>query len=451
MKIYAVSLGCPKNSVDTECVLKEVTDAGYNLEFVETPDEADLLFVNTCGFVEAAVTESIDAVLDLGSRKRPDQILMVMGCMVARYGKALEAELPEVDVFLGTYEGDGFKEGLELALAGFTGSGGLPGTQCVPDPVRGQALNNGTTRPLSTPPWRAYVKISEGCSNRCTYCLIPRLRGGHRSIPAEGIVSEIRSLLLKGVKEITLVGQDLTAYRDGVTGLSELLDKIAMQMDTQQGHIPWIRLLYLHPERVTPRLLDTIASHPSICRYLDIPIQHASDRVLRAMGRGYGQGLLEDLFKEIKTRLPDASLRTTVITGFPGESEEDFEILMDFIRRWQFDQLGVFVYSDEEESASYRLADKVPPKVARERRKKIMSAQARISKAKNAARVGDIEEVLVEGVSSETDLLLVGRGRFQAPEVDGVVYINDGEASPGDLVRVQITDSHVYDLVGRIL
>jgi ribosomal protein S12 methylthiotransferase len=442
MKIYAVSLGCPKNSVDTECVLREIANAGYNLEFVSDPQKADLLFVNTCGFIEAAVTESIDVVLRLGGRKRDDQTLMVMGCMVARYGKTLEAEIPEADVFLGVHEGEGFNEVLKIALAGFTGRGGLPsGIETI--------ASSQTVRPLTTPPWRAYVKISEGCSNRCTYCLIPRLRGGHRSIPAESIVSEIGSLVGRGVKEITLVGQDLTAYRDGAAGLAELLDEIALKVDIPHGL--WIRLLYLHPARVTPRLLDAIASYPFVCQYLDIPIQHTSDRVLRAMGRGYGQALLEDLFKEIRTRLPNASLRTTVMTGFPGESEEDFEILMDFIRRWQFDNLGAFVYSDEEESASYRLTGKVSTGVARVRRKKIMSAQARISKAKNATRVGGIEEVLVEGVSSETDLLLVGRGRFQAPEVDGVVYINEGEASPGDMVRVQITDSHVYDLVGRIL
>ncbi|MGC8735781.1 MAG: 30S ribosomal protein S12 methylthiotransferase RimO [Dissulfurimicrobium sp.] len=449
MKIYAVSLGCPKNSVDTECVLKEITTTCPDPEFINDPQKADLLFVNTCGFIEAAVMESIDAILDLGSRKRPDQILMVMGCMVARYGKALEDELPEVDVFLGTHEEDGFKKELKAALAGFVGQGKTRRLFSIGALATNNAQTVQGAEPLTTPPWRAYVKISEGCSNRCTYCLIPRLRGGQRSVPAESIISEIRSLAGRGVKEITLVGQDLTAYRDGVVGLAELLEEIVFKIDLPSSL--WIRLLYLHPTRLTPRLLDVIASCPSICRYLDIPIQHASDKVLRTMGRGYGQGLLEDLFKEIRTKIPDASLRTTVMTGFPGESEEDFEILMDFIKRWQFDQLGAFVYSDEEESASYRLTDKVSPKVARERRKKIMSAQARISKAKNAARVGDIEEVLVEGISSETDLLLVGRTRFQAPDVDGIVYINDGRASPGDIVKIQITDSHVYDLVGRIL
>ncbi|MGQ9811964.1 MAG: 30S ribosomal protein S12 methylthiotransferase RimO [Dissulfurimicrobium sp.] len=444
LKIYAVSLGCPKNSVDTECVLKEVINAGYSLEFVDTPDKAELLFVNTCGFIEAAVRESIDVVLKLGSKKRDDQTLMVMGCMVARYGKALETEIPEVDVFLGVYEGEGFNKGLKIALSSLNARR---------SDIRnaGQIIsgNRYTARLFTTPPWRAYVKISEGCSNRCTYCLIPRLRGGHRSVPVNNIVSEIRSLVGRGVKEITLVGQDLTSYRDGMAGLAELLEEIVFKVDIPPDL--WIRLLYLHPARITPRLLDVIVSCPSICRYLDIPVQHASDRVLRAMGRGYGQGFLEDLFKEIRTRFPDVSLRTTVMTGFPGESEDDFEILMDFIKRWRFDNLGVFVYSDEEESASYRLAGKISSRVASARRKKIMSAQARISKAKNASRVDSIEDVLVEGVLSETDLLLVGRGRFQAPEVDGVVYINDGEASPGDLVKVQITDSHVYDLVGRIL
>ncbi|MDA8161605.1 MAG: 30S ribosomal protein S12 methylthiotransferase RimO [Desulfobacteraceae bacterium] len=418
MKIYAVSLGCPKNSVDTECALKEIMNAdGKASLLVGSPEEADLLFVNTCGFIEAAVNESVDTILALGGQKRPDQSLMVMGCMVARYGKeALEKELPEVDSFIGVYD-------WASCDSRTAGAGPL----------------------AATPPWRAYVKISEGCSNHCTYCLIPRLRGGQRSRPMKEIVSEARNLAKKGVKEITFVGQDLTAYGENGAGLTELLEEIALKAD-----IPWIRLLYLNPAKVTSRLLDAMASHPAICQYLDIPVQHASDKVLRAMGRGYGIGLLRDLFAEARLRLPNASLRTTVMVGFPGEDQDDFEMLADFIKSQQLDHVGVFAYSDEEESASFRMNGKVQARTARQRKAKIMSIQARIARSKNAKKRGSVEEVLVEGFAPETNLLLMGRARFQAPDVDGVVYINEGTASAGELVKVDITGSHIYDLVGRI-
>lgn len=433
-KIHVVSLGCPKNTIDTELALGSIAAGDPGFRLVKTPEQADVLIVNTCGFIESAVTESIDAILELAEAKRPDQRLIVMGCLVNRYGKDLERELPEVDVFLGTDAHKVILEWLADRRMAPEGMSSFPSIETV------------SGRFISTPPWRAYLKISEGCSNRCTYCLIPGIRGPHRPFPAGKILEEARALGARGVKELTLVAQDLTAYRDGSVNLAGLLQLL----DDQSG-IPWIRLLYLNPARVTRDLIEMMASLPSVCPYFDIPVQHASDRILSAMGRGYGRERLDGVIGQIRSRLPEAAMRTTVMLGFPGEDEDDLTILKDFLIRHQFDHVGCFVYSDEEGAASRALPGKVDVRVARRRMREVQRLQAEISMRKYAALRGAVLDVLVEGTSEESDLLLAGRTRMQASGIDGIVYINSGKAPAGEIARVRITDSHVYDMVGEIV
>jgi len=426
MKVFAISLGCPKNTIDTEEALGSLGSTNSGVKLTNNLQEADLLIVNTCGFIEEAVSESIDTILAVAKEKTDGQILVVMGCLVQRYGKELKRELPEVDIFLGT--------GSPRSLVS------LVEEQAI------QQVESPCSRILTTPPWRAYVKISEGCSNRCTYCLIPMLRGKEISRPITEIVSEINSLVSKGVKEITLVAQDLTAYRNDGKTLTDLLETLVEDTDS-----PWLRLLYLNPGKVNIKLLETIAANAAICPYLDVPIQHASTNILRSMGRRYDNKYIEDLMSRIGSLLPHVSVRTTVMVGFPGETEDDFQSLRNFVEKWEFDHLGCFIYSDEKECAANNLPGKVPPDTAMMRKDEIMSLQARISRAKKSDMVGRVEQVLVEGVSSETELLLIGRTRHQAPEIDGIVYLNKGTADYGDIVTVKITDSHVYDLVGEII
>jgi ribosomal protein S12 methylthiotransferase len=349
-----------------------------------------------------------------------------MGCMVQRYGDDLKKELPEVDIFLGTGSPQSLVTLIKEQVIQKSGSPGA--------------------RILTTPPWRAYVKISEGCSNRCTYCLIPMLRGKEISRPVTEIVSEIDWLVSKGVKEITLVAQDLTAYRNDGKTLADLLETLVEDTD-----LPWLRLLYLNPGKVNTKLLETIALNTAICSYLDVPVQHASTDILRSMGRRYDKKYIEELMYKINNLLPYASLRTTVMVGFPGETEDDFQSLRNFVEKWKFDHLGCFIYSDEKECVANKLPGKVSPDTAMARKDEIMKLQARISRTKKSDMVGRVEQVLVEGVSPETELLLVGRTRYQAPEVDGVVYLNKGTADYGEIVPVKITGSHVYDLVGEII
>ncbi|MEA1991469.1 MAG: 30S ribosomal protein S12 methylthiotransferase RimO [Thermodesulfobacteriota bacterium] len=427
MKVFAISLGCPKNTIDTEMALGSLGSTNSGLKLTNNPQEADLLIVNTCGFIEEAVSESIDTILAVAKEKTNRQVLVVMGCMVQRYGDDLKKELPEVDIFLGT----GSPQSLITLIKDHTAQ---------------HPVQSPTNRVLTTPPWRAYVKISEGCSNRCTYCLIPMLRGNEISRSITEIVSEVNSLATKGVKEITMVAQDLTAYRNGEKTLSDLLEALAGETD-----LPWIRLLYLHPGKVNIRLLETIAANAAICPYLDIPIQHASTNILRSMGRRYDSKALENLMSRISKLFPHAAVRTTVMVGFPGETEDDFKKLRDFVERWEFEHLGCFIYSDEKECVANKLPGKVSTETAMARKDEIMNIQAGISRDKNSDMVGRVEQVLIEGQSSETELLLVGRTGYQAPEIDGIVYINEGAACCGEIVPVKITDSHIYDLVGEII
>lgn len=439
-KVHVVSLGCPKNLVDTEMMLGQLERAGY-ASCVDA-EEADLLLVNTCGFIQSAVEEGIEVILSLAEvrQRHPEKRLAVVGCMVQRYGKDLVAELPEVDLFIGTEGSQNITEQLRaLAPAGEQ-------RLYLAEPVF--LMDSTWPRRLSTPPHRAYLKVTEGCANRCSYCLIPSLRGPLRSRTLADLVAEVEMLSSNNVRELTFVAQDLTAYgHDLGAGAPKLVE--LLQALLAASSIPWFRLLYLHPARVTPELLAFMAATPRIVPYLDIPLQHVSDRILRAMNRPYGRRQISELLGRIRSVLPAAALRTTLMVGFPGESEDDFAQLVAFMQEERLDHVGVFGYSNEEGCAAYAMADQCGEEVKRERRDRLMALQKEISLEKNRAMVGRVEKVLVEGVSRETDLLLEGRTRFQAPDVDGCVYITSGTCNPGDIVDVLITEAHPYDLVGE--
>ena len=440
-KLYMVSLGCSKNLVDSEVMLGLLEKDGYQV--TERPEDADLLLVNTCGFIGSAVQEAIDEILALASFKKADsgKKLVVTGCLVQRYGTALEKELPEVDLFIGT---NGFHD-IIGRLHGKTPP--LPLAHSLEQTP--YLMDSSMPRKVSTPPHRAYMKITEGCINRCSYCLIPDIRGKLRSRTIADLLIEARRLDSEGVKELTLVAQDLLAYGLDLgekASLMDLLRQILAETD-----IPWIRLLYLHPARVKKDLLQLMATHSRLLPYMDIPFQHVSDRILRLMNRPYTKKSMVQLLDAARTILPHAALRTTMMVGFPGETEDDIAEMAAFLQEHHFDHLGVFAYANEEGCRAAGLAGQVNEKVKEARLQKIMELQAAVSFAALQKYVGRTEPVLVEGFSKETDLLLEGRTRYQAPdEIDGCVYIARGTAEPGSLVDVIITEAHTYDLVGEI-
>ncbi|MDR9501020.1 MAG: 30S ribosomal protein S12 methylthiotransferase RimO [Desulfurivibrionaceae bacterium] len=439
--IFPITLGCPKNRVDSEVMLGLLLEAGYLI--TAEPDQADILLVNTCGFIQPAVEEAIDTILDLVAVKKqhPGMKLVVTGCLVQRYGVGLRGELPEVDLFIGT---DGFQD-IVAHLSRLS-----TGEVLVHAPPPLYVMDSLTPRRLSTPPHRAYLKITEGCSNRCAYCMIPAIRGPLRSRTMEDIVPEVRELDALGLKELTLVGQDLTAYGldlgAGHAGLHHLLEQILTH-----SSIPWLRLLYLYPGRLSDQLLDLMAREERLLNYLDIPLQHVSEKVLKAMRRPFGKKHLHTLIERIRSKVPAAAIRTTFMVGFPGETDQDVEEIAAFLREYELHNVGVFTYSNEEGCAAEHLPAQVEEKVKQERFDYLMEIQSHISARINQGYVGRTLEVLVEGVSQETELLLEGRSRFQAPEIDGCVYIAEGQCNSGDLAKVAITEAHTYDLVGHIV
>lgn len=436
--LYIVSLGCAKNLVDSEVMLGLLDQRGYSV--VETPDEAGLLLVNTCGFIGSAVEEAVDEILALAEYKKADPAkrLVVTGCLVQRYGGELQKELPEVDLFVGT---DGFQKIVELLEEEES-----PSLTMVP--TSSFLMDSSLPRKISTPAHRAYLKITEGCDNRCSYCLIPSIRGRLRSRTVADLLTEARGLDTAGVKELTLVAQDLLAFGldRGRAELAELLAAIL-----EQTSIPWLRLLYLHPARLQRDFLKFMAANPRILPYFDIPVQHVNDRVLRLMNRPYKKARLEELVDDIREILPESAIRTTLMVGFPGETEAEFHEIMEFLEHYRFDHVGVFTYANEEGCPAQGLPDHLSEEVKESRRAAVMELQAGISLARQEQYVGRVETVLVEGLSRETDLLLEGRSRFQAPEIDGCVYITAGETTPGALVRVKISEAHTYDLVGELV
>ncbi len=438
---HLVSLGCAKNLVDSEVILGAMTGAGW--QFADDPEEADVLIINTCGFIQAAVEEAIDEIFELVKIKErhPDKRLVVVGCLVQRYKEKLAEDLPEVDLFVGT---EGAVEIAELLAK--LGAGEM--RQKVVLPAR-FLMTHETPRLLSTPPFRAWLKITEGCNNNCSYCMIPAIRGNLRSRSLDDLVKEAQRLELSGVKELSLIAQDSTAYGRDRKGTVNLESLVRHLLDGTT--IPWLRLLYLYPTGVSEPLLDMIAENDRITPYLDIPMQHVNDGILKAMNRHYTGDELYRLIEKTRNRIPKIALRTTFLVGFPGESEKAFMEIEKFLRQVRIDHVGVFPYANEEGAPSEKFAQQVPEKEKHRRAEALLAVQAELSAETQKKYLGRVEPVLIEGFSSETDLLLQGRTRYQAPEVDGCLLINDGIASPGDIVPVLITETLTYDLIGAIV
>ena len=440
-KVSMVSLGCPKNLVDAEVMLGCLPSDEY--EITTNEREADIIIVNTCSFIKEAKQESIDTILDLADRKHDARcsLLVVTGCLPQRYQEELGAELPEVDIFIGTGEYPRIAEILaeKRDTPGQLRYVGDPNFVFDPDLPR---LN-------SSPAYTAYLKIAEGCSNCCSYCVIPSLRGALRSRPFEQVMKEARELVAGGVKEINLIAQDITAYGKDLaenTTLEVLLAEL-VKIDGLQ----WIRLLYAYPDGITDELIRLIRDEEKICKYIDIPLQHISDPVLKRMGRRGGETEIRRLIGRLRSAVPDLAIRTSLIVGFPGESDDDYQRLVQFVEEARFDRLGVFCYSREEGTPAAEMEEQITERVKRQRYKKLMKVQARVSFKQNRRLIGTVEQVLVEGYSDETDLLLKGRSSRQAPDIDGLVYITAGTANVGDIVPVRVTDSSDYDIIGEIV
>jgi ribosomal protein S12 methylthiotransferase len=440
LKVGMVSLGCPKNLVDGEVMLGQLQARGHDL--VAEPGEADVIVVNTCAFIDRAKKESIDAILEMAQHKEAGRArrLVVTGCFSERYDAELRREIPEIDATLGTGQVADIVRAVEGDATSLAdGPSGRPTW----------IYDHTSPRLLSTPPYLAYVKISEGCDYTCSFCIIPTLRGLHRSRGVEDIVAEVQALGARGVKEIVLVAQDSTRYgldlgvRDGLAYLLRRLGRI--------DGIRWIRIMYAYPATLSEGILDTIASEERVVKYVDIPLQHASESVLKRMKRPTGKGNLLGMVERIRSRVPGVAIRTSFIVGFPGETEEDFGELLAFVEAGQFDNVGVFTFSDEEGTASFDLDGHVGARVKESRRRRLMALQKKISTRRNRKRVGERVEVLVEGTHADTDLLLRGRLATQAPEIDGQVIVNDGVAASGDFVTCEVTEAHPYDLVARIV
>ncbi|MBO4378926.1 MAG: 30S ribosomal protein S12 methylthiotransferase RimO [Clostridia bacterium] len=429
MTIGVISLGCVKNRVDTEQMLALLTQAGHTI----TPDpaEADILIVNTCGFIDPAKEESIRTILEMAEYKQNGRCkkLIVTGCMAQRYGDALLSDMPEIDALLGVSQYDRIVEAVESALEGSR-----------PDyrTRRNEMLECG--RVLTTPPYSAYVRIGEGCDNRCAYCAIPLIRGGYRSRSEQAILDEARTLAAGGTKELILISQDTTRYgSDSGSSLRKLIRKVSALPG-----VKWLRVLYMYPDETDIGLLEEMAAHDNVCKYLDLPLQHASDRLLRAMNR---RGTASEAEKLLATaRSMGFTLRTTFIVGFPGETEEDFNCLLDFVRRVRFDRLGAFAYSAEEDTVGASIPDQVPEDIKQDRLDRLMTVQAEISRELNEARVGTVCRVLVTGFENG---LYVGRSAMEAPDSDGVICFTAArELNEGEFVSVRLVRADTYDLYG---
>jgi ribosomal protein S12 methylthiotransferase len=474
-KVGFVSLGCPKNLVDSEVMMGLLARAGA--ELTRRAEDADVIVVNTCSFIESAQQESINTILEMAAHKTGGKAkkLIVAGCLVERFRDQIRKDIPEVDAVVGTGE-------LEMILAA-TGVAPAPAPApsnspfvVLPSRPEGDArvaqgrfsreswdgalvdlpnylYDDATPRILATPGHMAYIKIAEGCDHPCTFCIIPQLRGQFRSRRFESVIAEAERLAQSGVREITLIGQDTTCYGEDFglkDGLALLLEKLAAIEDLR-----WVRFLYAYPNKITGKLLDTIAQHEKICSYMDVPLQHASASVLKRMKRGGGAEVFLRSIAKMRRTIPDLTLRTSFIVGFPGETEKEFEELCDFVREAQLDWMGAFGYSDQDGAGAYALDQKLSPREIERRRKHLMGIQRQISKKKKKALVGREYDLLLEGESEETELLLEGRTPMHAPEIDGKVFVNDFpeelDPQPGHFYRCQITEAHDYDLVARIL
>ena len=434
-----VSLGCPKNLVDAEVMLGHLPVERFSI--ITDESAADIIIVNTCAFIRDAQEESVETILEVADYKKNGRckLLIVSGCMPQRYQKELEKELPEVDFFMGTADAPRIVELLDRHL-----EGGPQQEIGLPDYL----YDHATPRVTSSPYYSAYVKIAEGCANHCSYCVIPSIRGTLRSRTIESVVAETNRLVDNGVKEINLIAQDVTAF-GAEHGNGPELPALLRELVKIEGLV-WLRLLYAYPDGITDELLDLIAAEEKICNYLDLPIQHIDDRILAAMNRRVDESDIRALLQRIRTRIPEMTLRTSLIVGFPGESDAQFRKLLAFVEEGHFERLGAFRYSREDGTPAAQLDNQVPERTKQARVKRLMKAQARVSLKKNLALKGHIEPTLIEGYSEETELLLRGRSVRQAPDVDGQVYITSGQADVGDIVNLKITDSSEHDLIGEI-
>jgi ribosomal protein S12 methylthiotransferase len=471
-KVGFVSLGCPKNLVDSEVMMGMLTQAGAQL--TQRAEDADVIVVNTCSFIDSAQQESVNTILEMARHKTGGraQKLVVAGCLVERYRDEIRKNIPEVDAVVGTGELEGilaaagvapalqlnspFKilnsraEGNAREAQGRFSREGWDGA--IAD-LPNYLYDETTPRVLATPSHTAYIKIAEGCDHPCTFCIIPQLRGKFRSRRFESVIAEAERLARQGVREITLIGQDTTCYGEDFDlkdGLALLLEKLAKIDDLR-----WVRFLYAYPNKITTRLLETIAAHDKICSYVDVPLQHASPTVLKRMKRGGGADVFLRTIEKMRRIIPGVTLRTSFIVGFPGETEKEFEELCDFVREAQFDWMGAFSYSDQEGAGAFALEKKLPAKEIERRRKRLMQIQKSISKKRKKAWVGQQVDLLLEGTSEETDLLLEGRAAMHAPEIDGKVLVNDfpegTEPEFGKFYRCEITEAHEYDVVARVI
>ncbi|HET6207731.1 MAG TPA: 30S ribosomal protein S12 methylthiotransferase RimO [Terracidiphilus sp.] len=491
-----ISLGCPKNLVDSEVMMGLLDRAGAHLTV--RPEDAEVLIVNTCSFIDTAKQESVDTILEMARHKTEGRAkrLIVAGCLVERYRDEIRKNIPEVDAVVGTGELESILEAAGIAAGpavstaspfniltdghvhARAGKESLSGTHIHSPAFRAEGdlreqqgrfrrddwegaahmlptylYDENTPRLLSTGRTSAYIKIAEGCDHPCTFCVIPNLRGKFRSRRFESVVTEAEQLVARGVQEITLIGQDTTCYGEDLgvkDGLATLLDRLA-----RIEGLRWLRFLYAYPNRITGRLLETIAKHDNICKYLDVPLQHASPAVLKRMKRGAGADIFLKTLDKVRAAVPGIALRTSFIVGFPGESQEDIAVLEDFVKEAKFDWLGVFNYSDEEGSGARGLDAKVPKRTIEARKKRLMKLQQSISKRAKEQWVGRELVILAEGESEETPLLWEGRTEFHAPEIDGKVYINDfGDVDAleaGRFYKAEITEAHDYDVVARVL
>lgn len=438
MNLLFISLGCDKNLVDTEKMLGLLGGEGYS--FVDDEDQADVIVINTCCFINDAKEESVNTILEMAELKKAGRLkaLIVTGCLAQRYKDEIVKEIPEVDAVIGTTAYEKVAEAIREALAGRESLA----FESIDIPVSRE-----TKRLVTTGGHFAYLKIAEGCDKRCTYCIIPYLRGKYRSVPMEQLVKEAGELAEGGVKELILVAQETTLYGKDLYGekkLPELLRRLAAVPGIQ-----WIRLQYCYPEEITDELIETIRTEEKVCHYLDIPIQHASDAVLKRMGRRTSNAEIRELIAKLRREIPDIALRTTMISGFPGETEEDHECLMRFVDEMEFDRLGVFTYSPEEDTPAFSFPDQVPEEVKEERRDEIMELQQEIAFEKSEDRKGRVLEVMIEGRVADENAY-VGRTYMDSPNVDGLIFVNtDLNLMSGDFIRVRVTGASEYDLIGE--
>lgn len=440
MKIFCISLGCDKNLVDTEMMLGLLTKDGY--AFTDDEYEADIIVINTCCFINDAKEESVNTILEMAELKHEGRCkaLIVTGCMAQRYKQEILDEIPEVDGILGTSTYDEITNVLKQVLEGKRES-------CFHDLSVLPEVD--VPRVVTTGGHYAYLKIAEGCDKHCTYCIIPSLRGKYRSVPMERLVKEAEYLATQGVKELILVAQETTLYGMDLYGkksLPELLRNLC-----RVSGIQWIRIQYCYPEEITQELIDVIKEEEKICHYLDIPIQHASDKILKRMGRRTNQQQLRDMIDTLREQISDMALRTTLISGFPGETQEDHEELMEFVNEMEFERLGVFAYSQEEDTPAASFPDQVDQEVKEDRRDEIMELQQEIAFERSEAMIGRVLEVMIEGKVADENAY-VGRTYMDAPNVDGLIFINtDADLMSGDFIRAKVTGALEYDLIGEMI